>query len=96
MIRVPKPKKGQLPSYRLRDLAHDRRKALEKVMRRDGYSTVIKELNVLAILNKNTQPINHKKVRNDMAYLKTHRAAIESSKKVGSSPRKRKTNKKKV
>jgi hypothetical protein len=73
MNRPPSPVKGALSGYRLSDLAGDRRKVLEKKISKEGYSTVIRKLNVVAILNKETQPQNHKKIRGDMSYLKKHR-----------------------
>ena len=47
-----------------------RRKALNKGVKAEGYAKIIRRLNVISILNKNTNPSVAKKAREDMAYLK--------------------------
>lgn len=50
--------------------ASARRSALHRAIDDANYSKVIKKLNAVAILNKNTNPSMYKKIRSDMAFLK--------------------------
>lgn len=65
--------------------AKERRSALIKAMNdvgEGGYSKVIKKLNAVAILNKNTNPEMYRKLRSDMKYLQQkYRAGSKHSKK---------------
>ncbi|AIB52033.1 hypothetical protein E24_00338 [Faustovirus] len=70
---LPKPTKGALGDYTTKSPASKRRKSLQKQVREKDYATVIKELNLRAVLNKNTAPEASKKISNDMKYLKQHR-----------------------
>lgn len=64
-----KLKKGGLSGYRINDPIEKKHKALDKLVKKDGYSTIVKRLNVLAIYNKNRFPTYSNKVRKDITYL---------------------------
>lgn len=64
-----KLKKGGLSGYRINDPVEKKHQALDKLVKKDGYSTIIKRLNILAIYNKNRFPTYSNKVRKDISYL---------------------------
>lgn len=64
-----KLKKGGLAGYRINDPVKQKQKALDKLVNKNGYSTIVKRLNVLAIYNKNRYPNYTSKVRRDISYL---------------------------
>lgn len=68
-VRIPITHRGALEGYHVNDLVKDKRKMLDWYVKKDGYSTIIKRLNVLAIYNKNRDPKMSKKVKNDISYL---------------------------
>jgi Family of unknown function (DUF5771) len=55
--------------YSTKEPARSRREALEAAIEAKDYSKVIKKLNAVAILNKNTNPTMSNKVKSDMKYL---------------------------
>lgn len=67
---LPRPTKGALEGYSTSQLASTRRAKLEKLVRKNGYASVIHDLNLVANYNKRTAPAAHKKMKADMAYLK--------------------------
>ena len=82
---APKPKKnsapvkitlrkGGLEGYHVKDLARDRRAILEKHLKsgKETYGDMIKRINVLAIYNKNKNPVYSDKFRKDIAWLQRH------------------------
>jgi len=64
-----KLKKGGLAGYRINDPVKQKKQVLDKLVKKDGYSTIIKRLNILAIYNKNKNPSYTAKVRKDISYL---------------------------
>jgi len=64
-------KSGELKKYgySLKSLAPRRRLALKKSVKAYGRGTLIKKLNALSILHKNTNPVYSHKARNDMKYV---------------------------
>jgi len=64
-----KLKKGGLSGYRINDPVKQKQQALDKLVKKYGYSTIIKRLNILAIYNKNRYPQYTAKVRKDISYL---------------------------
>ena len=68
-VRIPVTRQGALEGYYVHDPVKTKRKMLDWYVKKDGYSTVIKRLNVLAIYNKNRNPKLSKKVQNDISYL---------------------------
>ena len=67
-------KKGNLYGYHVNMLARDRRALLVKLIKKRiaTYSQIIKRLNVLAIYNKNKNPLISEKVRRDIKYIQSH------------------------
>jgi hypothetical protein len=72
-IRLPKPNKGALGDYSTKSPTSKRRASLQKQIREKDYATVIRELNIRAVLGKNNAPDASEKMRSDMQYLKHHR-----------------------
>ena len=64
-----KLKKGALSGYRINDPVKQKQQALDRLVKKDGYSTIVKRLNILAIYNKNRYPQYASKVRRDISYL---------------------------
>jgi hypothetical protein len=64
-------KKGELGSfgYKLKLKADQRRKSLKKASKKFEKNTLIKKLNALSILQKNTNPINSRKAKYDMKWV---------------------------
>ena len=64
-------KKGTLSQfgYSSFDTITNRRKALGKAVRKLGYGTVVKKVNVVAILNKNRNPTVSRKMNADKNWL---------------------------
>jgi hypothetical protein len=55
--------------YSLDKKAEVRRKALDKAVKEIGYLPVIRKLNAVAILQKNTNPVNSRKFRYDKDWV---------------------------
>lgn len=70
---VPKVKVDKTKLKKLHYSTHqkqaERRQNLKKDVKKLGYSEVIKELNVLALYNKNLHPTTSKKIKKDMKFL---------------------------
>ena len=68
---IPSLKKGSLTKYgyHVRDSKESRRKALNKSLKKYGYSCLIKKLNAVKILSKNASPSNSKIYAQDIRYL---------------------------
>ena len=64
-----KLKKGSLGNYKVKSPAKSRHSSLKKAVKKSGYSTTIKRLNVLAIYNKNQHPEIAKTVKQDIKYV---------------------------
>ena len=62
-------KKGGLPGYSLSISRKQRREALDKIIKVQPWSTIVKRLNVLYIYNKNKHPENAMKFKRDMKYV---------------------------
>src|SRR6476620_5581701 len=59
--------------YTVKDTAIKRHKALIKDKNNNNYVSVIRRLNALRVLTKNTQPENSKVYTRDMHWLQNHR-----------------------
>ena len=68
---LPSLKKGSLTKfgYTVRESAENRRKALHKALKEYGYSSLIKKLNAVRLLTRNTSPANSKIYDSDIKYL---------------------------
>lgn len=64
------PMKGALGKYSTKMSAAARRKILEKKMRELGYASVIRDLNLRATMNKNTNSDASEVMRHDIDYLR--------------------------
>jgi len=66
-----KLRKGTLSKhgYSLDLKAADRRKALDKAVKAEGHLPVIRKLNALYILQKNTNPVNSRKFKYDQQWV---------------------------
>ena len=64
-------KKGTLSQhgYTLDKKAADRRKTLDKAVKKEGHLPVIRKLNALSILQKNTNPVNSRKFKYDQQWV---------------------------
>ena len=92
--------KGALPGYSLSLKRSDRRELLDKLVKKYGWSNIVKKLNVLYIYNMNRYPVNAGKFRRDMYYIQKkfspkHKTSQKSYKKSKSSKTKRSTKKSK-
>lgn len=69
---IPKLEKGKLKKYgyTTHEKKSDRMRALKKAVNDKTYASIIRELNAIAILNKNMAPRTSEKIRNDMSELK--------------------------
>ena len=87
--------KGALPGYTLSLKRADRREILDKLVKKLGWSNIVKKLNVLYIYNMNRYPVNAAKFRRDMYYIqKKHSPKHKTSAKSYSQKRKSKKSKK--
>lgn len=75
-VRIP-VKKGALAGYTIADSLQKRREILKKIAKKDGWSKVVKRLNVLYIYNKNNHPENAMKFRRDMFYVQKNLKSIK-------------------
>lgn len=68
---LPSLKKGSLTKfgYTVHETAEKRRKALHKALKAYGYSSLIKKLNAVRLLTRNTSPGNSKIYDSDIKYL---------------------------
>jgi hypothetical protein len=68
---IPKLRKGTLSKYgyTIKEKSSERHNALDKAIKAYGYSTVIKKLNAVRTLTKNTFPKNAEVYSNDIKYL---------------------------
>jgi hypothetical protein len=67
-VYLPKPEHGFLQGYHIHLSVSKRRQILKKVEKSESYSTMIKKLNELAILNKN-RPEIYEIVESDLHYM---------------------------
>jgi hypothetical protein len=89
--------KNALPGYTLSIKRRDRREILDKLVKKLGWSNVVKKLNVLYIYNMNRYPINAAKFRRDMYYIqKTHSPSRKTSAKSYSQKKSKKRSVKRV
>lgn len=92
--------KGALPGYTLSIKRSDRRNILNTLVKKFGWSNIVKKLNVLYIYNMNRYPVNAAKYRRDMYYIQkkfspTHKTSAKSySKKKSRKSKKSRQNKK--
>lgn len=68
---LPKLKKGSLTSlgYGIHESSTARHGALKKALKKYGYSSLIKKLNVLVVYNKNAHPDIAQTAHSDMMYV---------------------------
>lgn len=68
---LPPLKKGSLTrfGYTVHESVEKRRSALRRALKAYGYSSLIKKLNAVKILTKNTSPTNSKIYGSDIKYL---------------------------
>jgi len=62
-------RKGALPRYRLTNSAVSRRKALHSAVKRDGYVTVMRRVNIISVFLRNRSPALSKKAESDKKWL---------------------------
>jgi hypothetical protein len=67
-------KSGELKKYgySLKSKADRRHSALKKSVKAYGRGTLIKKLNALRVLHKNTHPVYSHKAHNDVKYVQKH------------------------
>ena len=92
--------KGALPGYTLSLQRTNRREILDKLVKKLGWSNIVKKLNVLYIYNKNRYPINAAKFRRDMYYIQKkhspkHKTSAKSYSRKSKTSRKSKSKKSK-
>lgn len=70
---IPKLRKGTLRrhGYSTKDSQHERHEALRKAVAAEGPTVVIRKLNVVATLNKNTNPEMSKHLKKDSDWVKS-------------------------
>lgn len=68
---MPKLKKGSLKKYGYSTAGSDKKRhsALKKSLKAYGYSTLIKKLNAVKLLTKNTSPKNSKVYAKDIKWV---------------------------
>jgi hypothetical protein len=73
VVRLPKAKPGQLTKYGYHlDLSDKlRRAALLKAVKSDGYGTIMRRLNWLAVMSKRQNPHMHTQILNDMHTIRS-------------------------
>ena len=89
-----KLKKGGLSGYKINDPLKTKRKVLDILVIEYGYSTIVKRLNILAIYNKNKNPLYSSIIRKDIEYLQNKYR--NKNKKSVKSPKLRKSPKSKT
>ena len=77
---LPKPVKGRLGVYGYHDIKNlsvaARHAALLKGVKTEGYSTIVKRVNLIANFNTTRDPQTHKLMRSDIEWMKAHRQAM--------------------
>lgn len=70
-IVLPKLKTGSLTKYgyHVHDTKTIRHKALKKALKEYGFATLIRKLNAVRVLSRNTAPSNSKKYADDIKYI---------------------------
>jgi hypothetical protein len=68
---LPKLKTGSLTKYgyHIHDTKSIRHKALKKALKAYGFATLIRKLNAVRVLSRNTAPLNSKKYTDDIKYI---------------------------
>lgn len=81
---IPRLKKGVLEPYNYHTSSGtgDRHRTLVKAAKDKGYAEIIRHLNAIAILMKNSNPEAADIIRDDMRYLKEHRLEYDKSEKA--------------
>ncbi len=70
---IPKLESGTLHNYHYNKSDLSRHRALLKSSRNSDYNTVIRKLNAISILTKNTIPKASKTYKKDMHYVQEHK-----------------------
>lgn len=71
---LPKPQKNALEGYSTKQPSKSRRDKLKRLVKKKGYSTIVRDLNLRANFNKRTAPDANKILREDMKFLKENRS----------------------
>jgi hypothetical protein len=73
---LPKPVKGNLGKYGYFNIkstnASLRRQALTKGVKKEGYATIIRRVNLIANYNKNTDPKAHAIMKSDIKWIQNN------------------------
>ena len=64
-----KLEKGSLPGYKLDLLVKDRRKALERALKKNGYLPVMRKINILSIFLRNSSPVKSARAERDKKWV---------------------------
>lgn len=83
---LPKPKKAVLEKYgyKMSKPASDRHQAVVKAAKDKGYREIIRHMNEIAVLMKNSNPGGSETLRADMEYLRKHRTEYDKSRQAAS------------
>ena len=90
---LPKLKKGSLTKYgySAKNNSTERHTAIKKAIKAYGYGEVIKKLNAVKLLSKNTNPKNSKIYASDIIYIQKNFEKKSKSKRKSKSRRKSKS-----
>lgn len=85
-VLLPKPKTGVLEryGYKMSKPASERHQATVKAAKEKGYREIIRHMNELATLMKNSNPGGSETLRGDMDYLRKHRSEYDKSRQAAS------------
>ena len=92
---LPKLKTGSLTKYgyHIHDTKSIRHKALKKALEAYGFATLIRKLNAVRVLSRNTAPLNSKKYTDDIKYIEKMTNASPKRKSKSKRKSKRKSKK---
>lgn len=78
---LPKPTRGKMAPYTTFESEAARHKHLNALVKKHGYASTVRDLNLRAIDNKNTNPGVSAKMRKDITYLQHKYRPVHKSKK---------------
>jgi hypothetical protein len=95
---LPKLKTGSLTKfgYHIHDTKSMRHKALKKALRSYGFASLIRKLNAVRLLSRNTAPINSKKYNDDIIFIQNIITSKKNSKRRSKKNSKRRSKKKTI
>jgi hypothetical protein len=70
-VRIPISKEGAIKGYRLTSSASERRNAVRRAAAKAGKTSIIRRLNALSIMHKNSNVAYSKRAKADMKYVQT-------------------------